>query len=347
MELKPGELYFIRERDPLTRETSNYVKIGLVKDNGGRTSDERLDEHQTGNPRDLIIHERITAPAIIQIETTMHGIYAPLRVNGEWFLFNEEQLSNAIDTAKLLATEAQLNLEKLTKSEVLAKEISSDEVLQKSQATEALYERYISLNAVTKEYEQLKNDFDELVSQAIESGEDIGNIATNQLRVQIKFDEKLLQAEHPDIYEQFLVPKVPRVAGRFTMTKYKMEIDLSIVNPAFYELSQSFKEALAIYGTKEGTNQKLHSLHRELLSMYTRSAWDKELVEAAIKDACGTSKEIEGICKWKREVKTSNYFDKKKFEENHPELFEKYLVAKESTAVIVDRKRQYSDEEEL
>jgi hypothetical protein len=39
MELKPGELYFIRERDPLTRETSNYVKIGLVKDNGGRTSD--------------------------------------------------------------------------------------------------------------------------------------------------------------------------------------------------------------------------------------------------------------------------------------------------------------------
>ena len=346
MELKPGELYFIRERDPLTRETSNYVKIGLVKDNGGRTSDERLDEHQTGNPRDLIIHERITAPAIIQIETTMHGIYAPLRVNGEWFLFNEEQLSNAIDTAKLLATEAQLNLEKLTKSEVLAKEISSDEVLQKSQATEALYERYISLNAVTKEYEQLKNDFDELVSQAIESGEDIGNIATNQLRVQIKFDEKLLQAEHPDIYEQFLVPK-ERFSGRFTMTKYKMEIDLSIVNPEFYEISQSFKEALAIYGTKEGTNQKLHSLHRELLSMYTRSAWDKELVEAAIKDACGTSKEIEGICKWKREVKTSNYFDKKKFEENHPELFEKYLVAKESTAVIVDRKRQYSDEEEL
>ena len=346
MELKPGELYFIRERDPLTRETSNYVKIGLVKDNGGRTSDERLDEHQTGNPRDLIIHKRISAPAIIQIETTMHGIYAPLRVNGEWFLFNEEQLIKAIDTAKLLATEAQLNLEKLTKSEVLAKEISSDEVLQKSQETEALYERYKSLHAVTKEYEQLKNDFDVLVSQAIESGEDIGNIATNQLRVQIKFDEKLFQTEHPDIYEQFLVSK-ERFSGRFIMTKYKMEIDLSTVNPEFYELSLSFKEALAIYGTEEGSNQKLHSLHRELLSMYTRSAWEKELVEAAIKDACGTSKEIEGICKWKREVKISNSFDKKKFEENHPELFEKYLVAKESTAVIVDRKRQYSDEEEL
>ena len=46
-------------------------------------------------------------------------------------------------------------------------------------------------------------------------------------------------------------------------------------------------------------------------------------------------------------MKISNSFDKKKFEENHPDLFEKYLVVKESTAVIVDRKRQYSDEEEL
>ena len=43
MELASGELYFIRERDPLTREVSNYVKIGLVKDNGARTSyDKRI-----------------------------------------------------------------------------------------------------------------------------------------------------------------------------------------------------------------------------------------------------------------------------------------------------------------
>jgi len=345
MELIPGELYFIRERDPLTRETSNYVKIGLVKDNGGRTSVERLDEHQTGNPRDLMIHERISAPAIIQIETTMHGIYAPLRVNGEWFLFNEEQLFEAIATAKLLATEAQLNLEKLTRSEALAKETSSDEVLQKTDETEALYEQYVSLQAVTKEYEKLKNEFDVLVSEAIKSGEDIGNIATNQLRIQNKFDEKLFQTEHPDLYEMFLVPK-ERFSGRFTMMKYKTEIDLQIVNPEFYLLTLSFKESLAKYGTEEGGNHKLHSLHRQLLSLYTRAVWEKELVEAAIKDACGSSKEIVGICKWNREVKTSNSFDKKKFEENHPDLFEKYLVEKVSTAVIVDRKRQYSDEEE-
>ncbi len=49
----PGEVYFVSETDRLTKEVSSYVKIGLVRERDGRSSAERLDEHQTGNPRKL------------------------------------------------------------------------------------------------------------------------------------------------------------------------------------------------------------------------------------------------------------------------------------------------------
>ena len=52
----PGTLYFITERDPFCDAPAAYVKIGLVRDNDmGRSSDDRLLEHQTGNPRSLRI----------------------------------------------------------------------------------------------------------------------------------------------------------------------------------------------------------------------------------------------------------------------------------------------------
>ncbi len=51
--LTPGEIYFIREKDVLTHEVSNYVKVGLVREGEDRGSDERV------NPfiKKGIIHE--------------------------------------------------------------------------------------------------------------------------------------------------------------------------------------------------------------------------------------------------------------------------------------------------
>ena len=55
MDLKSGHLYFINEQDVRTGEKSNYYKIGIVYDDKGRDSTDRLLEHQTGNPRQLHI----------------------------------------------------------------------------------------------------------------------------------------------------------------------------------------------------------------------------------------------------------------------------------------------------
>ena len=51
MALTPGEIYFVRETDYLTKELTPYVKIGLVRAAEFRDTANRILEHQTGNPR--------------------------------------------------------------------------------------------------------------------------------------------------------------------------------------------------------------------------------------------------------------------------------------------------------
>ena len=65
MSYNSGEIYFIREQAHSTSDLTPLVKIGLVREHGGRSSHERVQEHQTGNPRTLVlIDENIISTAI-------------------------------------------------------------------------------------------------------------------------------------------------------------------------------------------------------------------------------------------------------------------------------------------
>ena len=55
MSYKSGEIYFVREFQSGSKSLTPFVKIGLVA--SPRVSQERLLEHQTGNPRQLTIPE--------------------------------------------------------------------------------------------------------------------------------------------------------------------------------------------------------------------------------------------------------------------------------------------------
>ena len=57
---KIGFIYFMTERDFFGYPCGPYVKIGLVKGNDdGRSSFERRREHQTGNPREIIVEAEV------------------------------------------------------------------------------------------------------------------------------------------------------------------------------------------------------------------------------------------------------------------------------------------------
>jgi hypothetical protein len=121
MILTPGQLYFINEQDTQTGVRSNYYKIGIVRDADDRDSENRLLEHQTGNPRKLCIVETLSMPAVEAVETNLHYLFASKRVMGEWMCFNDDELKQAITKAKELAAQMQENIKDFEKAEKLKK----------------------------------------------------------------------------------------------------------------------------------------------------------------------------------------------------------------------------------
>ena len=61
--MKEGWVYLLRERDFLTGTTDRYLKIGLTE----RDVEDRVKEHQTGNPR------RETSDYDLQLEPMSWG----------------------------------------------------------------------------------------------------------------------------------------------------------------------------------------------------------------------------------------------------------------------------------
>ena len=86
--MTPGELYINRDRDFKTGEWGPYVKIGIVRKD--RKSKDRASEHQTGNPREVVLLHTFISPMVDRLETLLHNIYSVRRVSGEWFEMSEE-----------------------------------------------------------------------------------------------------------------------------------------------------------------------------------------------------------------------------------------------------------------
>ena len=110
MNLNPGTLYFINEKDIKTGDRLNYYKIGIVKESSKQDSEKRLLQHQTGNPRKLCIVEKLEMPAVEAVETNLHYLFARNRVMGEWMSFTDVELQKAISKAKELSDGMKENI---------------------------------------------------------------------------------------------------------------------------------------------------------------------------------------------------------------------------------------------
>ena len=86
--LKPektfGYNYFITEIDLFGYPSGSYVKIGLVKGaEEWRSSIERRKEHQTGNPRKIILEKEIkTYTQVSKLDSLMHQKLGKNRLHG-------------------------------------------------------------------------------------------------------------------------------------------------------------------------------------------------------------------------------------------------------------------------
>lgn len=342
MKLTAGEIYFIGEKDLKSGVNTSFFKIGIVREGakGPRSSEERLLEHQTGNPRKLYLRDVIKTPVVEEIETRVHRIFAPLRVNGEWLELTQAQYQEALKMTLEMATEAESNLLALEAAETL-KSVTSNGVVVEAPAQVHHFWKELSL---AKSVIKACGDALELIKPTIYrfavQGETEGIASIQERKGRLIFDVEQFKQDNQELFDKYQVDK-SSWHQRFTLSKIKEDLDLEQFSPGLQELIKKLETLCSEVKTASDL-LNIHSLHVQLLSREARAQWVASLREAHIKYRLGENEGFEGVCKWSRVEKLKRVLDEKALSSDHSVLFSKYLRQSDSTkAVIVEPRVGY------
>lgn len=328
MVYKPGEIYFVRECVLGSDALSSFVKIGLVS--SPRTSDERLKEHQTGNPRRLKNQAIVATEAVHRVEAMMHRIYAPHRVSGEWFNFeNEALLSEAITRVESLAEEVAVFIPILDEAAALAETRVAEgaPLLPATSALETLGKRRAIAAAKVAACASIENVIKSKFVAAIAAGADTKGAAEQKdIFPEPKFSKTVFKKDHPDLYSQFLV----------ATTKYARSFKFTMDEVAREDLDEEFLSQIRAIGvavdavTEPEYAYLLNEPRLQVLQLKALAEWDFDVADAELKVAVGANLGIEGLCTWTGKDSITNKFDTGRFAEEQPELYVQYTLSRSS-----------------
>lgn len=332
MSYKPGEIYFVREIDR-EGKFSNFVKIGLVT--SPRTSQERLLEHQTGNPRrlDLPASNIVTTDAVSFVEARLHRTFATERIGGEWFEFHsEERLIEVIDESKRISAEASKAKELFLKAEALEK-IPSNGLLISATGDDL---ENVKLLLIAKEQskvlDEIEDDITAKLEKAKEQGKELGAAAKEKtVTYKPKFDKQKFMEDYPELAAELMVAK-SSWSQRF-LIKYKLEAGWSF-EPEFSD------EVAAIRTLVDNSEEPVDLLDPQLRLARLRAFcdWDELISATKLKIACGENEGIEGICTWKRSATTTESFSEEALRSKDLDLYNAYLMDEVTKTYIVPAK---------
>ena len=207
--LNIGFIYFMTERDLFGYPCGPYVKIGLVKGNDdGRSSFERRNEHQTGNPREIIVEAEVeTYAQVSTLESLVHQRLARYRIHGEWFNYGEDGIQPYVELTKKIneELESQINDNLLINQYALIED--NGEELKPSSDAKDIHNELLDAK---KEIIKIKNEKD-LAKLKLRSFDksfyrDIEGICFyEKIKPQEKFDKVNFEKDHPDIFEELSV----------------------------------------------------------------------------------------------------------------------------------------------
>jgi hypothetical protein len=335
MKLTPGELYFIGERDHLTGEQTPFFKIGIVRADESRTSADRLQEHQTGNPRSLFVHHVVKTEVVERVETLMHRLYAQQRGSGEWFLFEQELLQDAINTAESLSSEAAQNAEILRKAAELKTQLSTDEVLPATDELINLRDQRLVAEMTIKAFTTVDDEIKEVLKEAIAQGESVGGAAAvKKTSIKEAFNQAKFKAENEDLFEKYLEME-SRLVQKFDCKKVKDLSEFeSLLQDKVYPIIAEIQDAINKAVSNEIAKSELNKWHLVVLENIALAEWTKEITDAQLRVAVGTTSGIEGICSWNRKMTAKPVFNQEKFKEENFELYKSYLELKETAGAL-------------
>ena len=322
--MKIGEIYFIREHDRLERQHSSYVKIGLVNSTQ-RNSEERLLDHQTGNPRDLVIHHVVQTPSPFWVERGLHHRLGRMRVRGEWFLLEADELSTSVALAEELAREAFQYVDIIQQAEELADVVSSGVVLPSTPEAhewlDHLSRAHVKIKACKAMSDQYKAVFGSL-SQVEKEEVEADEIVVTEAYLHKEFDREGFDAANPGVTEKY-TSITETVSGSF-VPKYIKHV-VSELDRELTEFQNVFLEACQNVIEKSMTFSDLAELHRDLESHQNAYEWEKTIADANLRMLCGTADGLDGLCTWKRTKKEKVEFDRDSLQFDYPDQYASFL----------------------
>lgn len=176
----------------------------------------------------------------------------------------------------------------------------------------------------------------------------IPGVASVQLKKGgIRFNENSFSQKHPELYKEFCTKGTETLSGSFTL---KGKTTLKKAMPELFERKKALPDLkievsdIDLQTSVERTESisENHAEFIELQKQLYRLDWEYSRLEALLKCATGLSSGLIGLCGWNRVMKQTIGFDKKAFAENHPLIYEKFLVSKaDSCALIINSWRPY------
>lgn len=335
--MKIGEIYFIRERDRLDGTSSPYVKIGMVNDIS-RNSAERLTDHQTGNPRDLILHHVTQTPGPFRVERFLHQQFGPNRVRSEWFRLSDDELEGAIQICEKLAAEALIYIPIMERADELGEVLSTPDKIQPTEDSNHWISALSVAKAAHKMCKEMASQYTEIatsLSDDVRAAVEEEELVTTEHFVTKIFDEDGFRRKYPQLFEQYCETSVS-ISRRF-MPK-TLEVDLVEIDRELIQFNESFTKACEQVRLGSLAFGDLFDL-RQILEQFSGSySWDEDVATAHLKVICGTAAGIDGQLTWNRTSKEVVSLDTERLESDHSDKYSEFVTVKTGTRTRTRRR---------
>ncbi len=334
MKLTPGELYFAGEEDPLDGTLTSLVKIGIVHETEGRprTAEDRLAEHQTGNPRRLRLLHVQPSPVVERVETLLHTEFAPRRIGGEWFHLPGGDLAMVMERATGHVNEATTNGPALQVAQELEATTSNGQSLTPDAATLELHRRLLDVRKQLSKAKEAEKQLEAALRKAAVDAAEGSPYVTEVFRAPSRtFDKDAFTAAHPDLAALYTIEK-HTIRRKFELSGLKSHVpDIPEDNPA---LSRHLADVLNSIKVGNAASV-LHRQYLELLALRGPLDWERELLEASLQAACQRYGKIAGVCTWNRTSVTNLALDSTTLKAERHDIHERFLREGRRTRAIV------------
>ena len=317
MDLKSGEIYFIREQ--VGGEYTEFTKIGKVTERPGRSSLDRAKEHQTGNPRPLKPIKVVQTTFVSVVENILHREFAPKRIlPGEWFNLNDAEIAHAISRCGELAAANARFIPLFEQAESLTTKVSRADVAPANEEAATWAKAYRRARHGLKLFGEAKQSFQDYLVDASSRGVDVTDFV------------EITQASGRRSYRDLFGQNYPELVAKYTSTATEVAgmVTVKSIRNEIYSPDEELAEVVALTDSlmqqiNNSSYQRedivtMHALYLALISVEPVLEKHKEVAKAQLMLLCGENSGIEEACTWRRESKDAVKVDWDAIKATHP-----------------------------